>query len=647
MSFCFIRDVKLVRAVVSGASGYIGKKLCAYLATNNITVYAISRNKNLKFYDKNIDVIYGELSNYENLLRYLPEEVDVFFHLAWIGAVTSERNDMFKQLPNIELSISAFKLSKALKCKKLIFPGSPLEYQDGNEIIDENAVPAPHNSYGAVKVSCRYILKDLCETEGIDFIYVMLSSVYGPERYQGIISYTIDTLLQKKIPHFTKLEQYWDYVYIDDVVYGLYLIMQHGKVNRFYCLGAGDNIKLVKYIKIISDLIDPSIPLGIGDIEYKNDIVPNAKVDLTNIFKDTGYRPLVRFEDGIRKIINSRKKSLNVLYQSSDLYAPVALVSLQSLLDSCMDIQKLHIFLINSDISEENLIAFEKLVKSYNRCLTVISAKKIDDLLEKCGIEKWNGSYATFYKLFVLNDLNVDTILYIDSDTIVENSLIDLCDFDFEGNILGMVVSAMTKTIKDFYDVNNWYNAGVIYFNVKLWKYENIIEQVKSCIMSMERNKLSMVGDESIINVILSNRIKKMSLEYNFESSWWLWGWNRSLYERLGFEDNNIADYYSVKEILACKQHICINHYTALTTGRPWDRYNDNRAKKKFKYYYEKLGFTEEVDFYKDKPNKKSNIELFFMRLKRKLMPMTYRSIYGFNLHDNAWKEAIKNIKEP
>lgn len=289
--------------IVTGASGYIGRHLCVYLARKGIKVYAVSRGDCLSFDEENITVVTGDLFNYENMLLKFPVYVDALFHMAWNGCNPDERNDMVLQIKNIELVIAVEKFAVALNCKRIIFPGSPLEYQDGNKIISPEAVPAPHNSYGAVKVACHYILESLCKQDKLEFIYVMISSVYGLGRSQGVISYAIKSFKKNKKTKFTKLEQYWDYVHIDDVVRGLWLLLEKGKANKFYCLGAGDNIRLEEYIKIIAQIINPSAPLGIGELAYEDNIIPNACVDLTTIYKDTGYRARVSFSDAVKKII--------------------------------------------------------------------------------------------------------------------------------------------------------------------------------------------------------------------------------------------------------------------------------------------------------------------------------------------------------
>ena len=61
---------------------------------------------------------------------------------------------------------------------------------------------------------------------------------------------------------------------------------------------------LSNYIEIIHKKIDPSLPLGIGEIPYVSEELPSSCIDLTDIERDTGFKPQVDFEEGITKVID-------------------------------------------------------------------------------------------------------------------------------------------------------------------------------------------------------------------------------------------------------------------------------------------------------------------------------------------------------
>lgn len=294
--------------VISGGDGFIGSHLTKYLIRNGYEVYAlIMKNSSIRSRIENLEhvtIIEGDLKAYDQLAEKLPNEPEAFFHFAWIGVTPDQRNDFVSQMENIELSTCAVRLAAKIGAKKFIFPGSTMEYIHYGKPIDQNAIPSPPNAYGVAKISARYACSILCGELNLPFIYTVISGIYSEDRNDNnVIYYSIDKLLHGEKPSLTKLEQLWDYVHIDDVVRGLQMIVEKGKPNAFYALGHGDNWPLYNYIYKIRDIIDPSLPLGIGEVAYTGDKMPCSCVNLDPIREDTGFVPEIPFETGIKRVI--------------------------------------------------------------------------------------------------------------------------------------------------------------------------------------------------------------------------------------------------------------------------------------------------------------------------------------------------------
>lgn len=299
--------------VISGGDGFVGTHLTKYLIENGYEVFTIvvpqSRTKNRLSGLSHVHVIESEMNQYKEILSVLPQQPIAFFHFAWAGVAADQRNDFSYQMQNIELSTSAVRLAAAIGAGKFIFPGSTMEYVYYGKPLDKNAIPSPQNAYGVAKISARYACLILCKDLNVPFIYTVISGIYSEDRNDNnVIYYTIAKLLHGEKPSLTRLEQLWDYVHIDDVVYGLQLVAEHGKANSFYALGHGDNWPLANYIYKIRDIIDPNAELGIGDIPYTNSEMPCSCVNLKPIYDDTGYVPRVKFEEGISRVISAVRK---------------------------------------------------------------------------------------------------------------------------------------------------------------------------------------------------------------------------------------------------------------------------------------------------------------------------------------------------
>lgn len=294
--------------VISGADGFIGSHLVRKFVDLGYGVTALimenSPIRNRVEGIPNVTIVEGNLNNWEILAEKMPVEPVAFFHLAWAGVSPEGRNSVSIQLPNIELCLNAVRLAHRIHAKRFVLPGSTTEYTDCGHPINEMARPSPQNAYGAAKVSARYLCAALCEELGLSYIYVVITGIYSADRIDNnVIYYAISSLLEGKRPAFTKLEQLWDYVHIDDVMLALSLIAERGKDNAFYVIGHGDNWPLANYIYQIRDIIDPNLPMGIGEVPYKNNKMPSSCVDLTALHEDTGFVPQIPFEKGIVEVI--------------------------------------------------------------------------------------------------------------------------------------------------------------------------------------------------------------------------------------------------------------------------------------------------------------------------------------------------------
>ncbi|WP_024467882.1 NAD-dependent epimerase/dehydratase family protein [Treponema pedis] len=294
--------------VVTGSNGFIGINLIKRLLKENIHIYAFVSGKekindNLKDNDL-ITIVPCNLETFSIFDIDIPANIDVLYHLAWIGVSPDCRSNFDIQFRNIAMTLNCLYLAKFKKIHRFIMPGSTNEYLYSNKVINEKTNPTPRDDYGAIKVALRFIAKQFAVNNNIEFVYTVISGIYSEQRRDSnVISYTIDKLLKKELPLLTKLEQKWDYVHIDDAIEALYLIGDRGRDGKLYTIGHGDNWALINYIKIISRKIDSSLPLGIGAIPYSSSELPMSCVDLSDLREDTGFEPKINFEDGISRMI--------------------------------------------------------------------------------------------------------------------------------------------------------------------------------------------------------------------------------------------------------------------------------------------------------------------------------------------------------
>ena len=117
-----------MKTIVTGASGFLGKALCSELHSLGHEVIAVVRNENVQVVaDKKVCC---ELKDYSKLSDIIDDkDFDVIYHFAWSGTSGSERGDFHVQLDNIRASCVLAEQCKYLRCKRIVYAASIMEYE--------------------------------------------------------------------------------------------------------------------------------------------------------------------------------------------------------------------------------------------------------------------------------------------------------------------------------------------------------------------------------------------------------------------------------------------------------------------------------------------------------------------------------------
>lgn len=296
------------RVIVTGATGMIGATMIEQMVADGIEVTAVIRPGSAKIKNipkhNNITIIECDIDNLKSLKDTLTLSYDVFYHFAWNGTYGASREDAYLQTKNIKDTLDAVELTHALKCKAFIGAGSQAEFGRVEGVISDAVPKNPTTGYGIAKLSACNLSRILCEKYNIRHNWGRIVSTYGPRdnTYTMVMS-SIINMLEGKRMSYTKGEQIWDYVYGGDCSRAFYMIGKYGKHGKAYTIGSGQTRYLKEYILAIRDVVNPSLEIGIGELDYYPNQVMNLCADISELTKDTGFVPSVSFEDGIRKTV--------------------------------------------------------------------------------------------------------------------------------------------------------------------------------------------------------------------------------------------------------------------------------------------------------------------------------------------------------
>jgi nucleoside-diphosphate-sugar epimerase len=294
------------KIIITGATGMIGSAITRQALKNGMEVLCIVRKNTSRFDNipksKKVKIVFTDLSEYASL--EISDKHDVFFHLAWDKTFGNSRDDVEIQLRNVQYTLDAVNLAQRLGCSVFVGAGSQAEYGIVSEPLKSDTPVNPQSGYGIAKYAAGKLSKLLCTQLGVRFNWLRILSTFGPlDGSHALIMYTINELRAGNSPDFTKCEQIWDYLYCDDAARAFLAVGKKGVDGMVYPLGSGDRRRLSEYLESLRDIVNPNCVLRFGKKDYYPYQPMFLCADISELTVDTGWKPQISFEEGIRRII--------------------------------------------------------------------------------------------------------------------------------------------------------------------------------------------------------------------------------------------------------------------------------------------------------------------------------------------------------
>lgn len=311
-----------MRCLVTGASGFLGSHLVRKLLEHKHSVVVVLRPGSdpwrLRDCMSRIEVISGSLERAANLATEVHNRTfDATFHLAWSGVTGEQRNSIDQVTKNVMNSLQLWHAVHELGCRTFIGVGSQAEYGSFSGVLRESIPAAPETLYGTSKLALGILVKQLCAAVGMRYVWLRLLSVYGPgDDERHMVPGLIRSLMLRQKPALTDGKQVWDYLYVTDAAAALCMAMET-EASGVFNLGSGKACILRDFVKDVRDCIDPTLPLGFGEVPYRRDQVMHLEADISRLRKATGWMPQVERQEGIRKTVEWYRNYFNPSQASS------------------------------------------------------------------------------------------------------------------------------------------------------------------------------------------------------------------------------------------------------------------------------------------------------------------------------------------
>ncbi len=305
--------------LVTGCAGFIGSNFVCqfgkqFSKTNIIGIddFSTGRRENIA---KSIIFYEGSILDKKLLesifIKHKPEYV---FHFAALPRVSysvqfpTETNEV-----NINGTVCLLYFSNKYKVKRFIFSSSSSIY-GGAKILptkESQNLPNPQSPYALQKYVGERYCKMFSELYGLDTVCLRYFNVYGPGQYGDSAYSTVISAWLESI-YFPKNKRAFlegdgkqsrDFCYIDNVVLANILAMKTKEPLRGQEINIshGERTSVNKVLELIKKYKKKKIdlekrPNRIGDVRHTNGDISKAR-------KLLGYKPVIKFEQGLKKTI--------------------------------------------------------------------------------------------------------------------------------------------------------------------------------------------------------------------------------------------------------------------------------------------------------------------------------------------------------
>ncbi|MGI6377805.1 MAG: NAD-dependent epimerase/dehydratase family protein [Bacilli bacterium] len=279
-----------MKAIVTGANGFVGSSLIKKLIANNIEVLAID----ISFANSKLpksDLIFKKEVSIENIQELAQEmnnrDYEFFYHFAWVGVNGPDKGNIDVQLQNIKMALLCAKVAKKLDCKKFLCAGTIAERNI--ESLPNLKKAGPGMFYGSAKHATHLLLETYCKNVGLNFIWMQFSNIYGPNNKTGnLISYTISQLQKNETASFGPARQPYDFIFVDDLIEAVYRLGIKETKQNFYFIGSGTPMILADYLIKVGYVFGKPELIKIGEKEDDGIKYSFNMLDNTNLVNDIG-----------------------------------------------------------------------------------------------------------------------------------------------------------------------------------------------------------------------------------------------------------------------------------------------------------------------------------------------------------------------
>lgn len=308
--------------LITGIGGFIGSSIARALLARGERVrgvdnFSTGRRENIAEIVDRIDFREGDILDLD-AMHEACAGVDFVLHQAAIPSVPKSVLDpLGSNRANVDGTVNVLVAARDAKVKRVVYAASSSAYGDTPRLPKhEEMRPDPISPYAVAKLASEQYMVSFYRCYGLETVCLRYFNIFGPRQdpsspYSGVLAKFITQMLRGEQPTiFGDGAQSRDFTYIDNAVEANLLACKapaEKAAGKVFNVATGRRVDLNETFKLLQPLTSyhhqPKY-----EAERDGDI-KHSLADISRAEAGLGYKPLVDFEEGLRRTVEWYRKA--------------------------------------------------------------------------------------------------------------------------------------------------------------------------------------------------------------------------------------------------------------------------------------------------------------------------------------------------
>ncbi|BCH27578.1 dTDP-glucose 4,6-dehydratase [Mesorhizobium sp. L-8-3] len=323
--------------LVTGGAGFIGSALCRHLAAdphhrvvnvdkltyagNLASLHAVANRPNYRFVRADIadKPILHDLMREEKITRIIHLAAESHVDRSIDGPSAFMETNVLGTFQLLEAALAHWRGLSGPDAAGFRFHHVSTDEVFGDlpfdtSLFTEDTPYAPSSPYSASKAASDHLVRAWHHTYGLPVTLSNCSNNYGPFHFpEKLIPLTIlNALDEMPLPVYGKGDNVRDWLFVDDHVRALALVVEKGDTGRSYNIGGNAERTNLAVVETICEILDRKAPRR-GGAPYRDLITFVADrpghdrryaMDASRLERELGWRPQESFETGLARTVD-------------------------------------------------------------------------------------------------------------------------------------------------------------------------------------------------------------------------------------------------------------------------------------------------------------------------------------------------------